>query len=164
MMEWIDFAILGLIALSALISLLRGFIKEAMSLAVWIGAFLIAKHFYLDLAAYLGGIQDDMVRNATAIAILFVATLIVGAILNYVLAQLVIKTGLSGTDRLLGLVFGALRGVLLVSALLFFADSFTAANEENWWQQSILIPHFEIYIQWFFSYLENSSSFLRNDV
>lgn len=164
MMEWVDIAILGLIALSALISLLRGFIKEAMSLAVWIGAFFIAKHFYLELAAYLSGIQDDMVRNAAAIAILFVATLIVGAILNYVLAQLVIKTGLSGTDRLLGLVFGALRGVLLVSALLFFADSFTAANEETWWQQSKLIPHFEIYIQWFFSYLEASSSFLQNDV
>lgn len=164
MMVWVDFAIIGLIAISSLISLMRGFIKEAMSLAVWIGAFFIASHFYLDLAAYLGGIQDDMVRNATAIAILFVATLIVGAILNYVLAQLVIKTGLSGTDRLLGLVFGALRGVLVVSALLFFADSFTAANEEDWWHDSLLIPHFEIYIQWFFSYLENSSSFLQDDV
>lgn len=163
-MLWIDFAIIGLIALSAFISLLRGFIKEAMSLAVWIAAFVIASRFYLDLASYLGGIQDDMVRNATAIAILFIATLVVGAIINYILAQLVIKTGLSGTDRLLGLVFGVLRGILLVSALLFFADSFTGANEEQWWQDSLLIPHFEIYIQWFFSYLESSSSFLQNEV
>ncbi|MBA3989240.1 CvpA family protein [Aliidiomarina maris] len=163
-MTWVDFAIIIIISLSAMISLIRGFIKEAMSLAVWIGAFFIASHFYQDLAQYFGGIQDDMVRNATAIAILFVATLLVGAMLNYFLAQLVIKTGLSGTDRLLGLVFGALRGVLLVSALLFFADSFTAVSQEPWWQQALLIPHFEIYIQWFFSYLESSSSFLQNDV
>lgn len=163
-MVWVDFAILALIGLSALISLVRGFVKEAMSLAVWIAAFFIASHFYLDLAVYLGGIQDEMVRNASAIAILFVVTLIVGALINYVLGQLVIKTGLSGTDRILGLVFGVLRGVLIVSALLFFADSFTAINNEAWWQASVLIPHFEIYIQWFFSYLESSSSFLQNDV
>jgi membrane protein required for colicin V production len=162
-MQWIDFVIIGVIAFSALISLVRGFVKEAMSLAVWIGAFFIASHFYLDLAIYLTGIEDIMFRNATAIGILFVATLVVGAIVNFVLAQLVIKTGLSGTDRVLGLVFGGLRGVLIVSALLFFADSFTGLANEAWWQQSVLIPHFGIYIEWFFNYLENASSFLPQD-
>lgn len=159
-MVWIDYAIIIVIGLSTFISLIRGFAKEAMSLVVWFAAFFIASQFYQDLAVQITQINDEVLRNGVAIAILFVVTLIVGALVNYLIGQLVSKTGLSGTDRILGLCFGALRGALIVSAILFFMDAFTGAPKTAWWQGSQLVPEFGVVIQWFFDYLENTSSFV----
>ncbi|MCM2679247.1 CvpA family protein [Echinimonas agarilytica] len=160
-MVWIDYAILGIIGISSLVSLVRGFTREAISLVTWFVAFLVASQFYQDLSIHIVAIEDEMVRDGVSIALLFVCTLFLGAMINHLLGKLVDKTGLSGTDRVLGLVFGGLRGVLIVCALLFFMDAFTASSSTDWWQASVLIPEFKIVVRWFFDYLEQSSSLLQ---
>lgn len=159
-MVWVDYVIIAIVAFSALVSLIRGFVREALSLVTWGCAFWVASHFYPYLAIYFSRFEDELIRNGIAIAILFIATLIVGAIVNYVIGSLVERTGLSGTDRVLGVCFGALRGVLIVAAILFFLDTFTPFSQSADWQQSQLIPQFSHIIRWFFDYLQSTSSFL----
>src|SRR5690554_7931116 len=105
-MNWADWCIVGVLCVSCLISIKRGFVKEAMSLAVWVVAFIIASVFDDRLAFLLTDlIPTPSLRAMTAFAILFVATLLVGAMVNYLIGELVRITGLSGTDRLFGMVF-----------------------------------------------------------
>ncbi|STE84833.1 colicin V production protein [Escherichia coli] len=81
-MVWIDYAIIAVIAFSSLVSLIRGFVREALSLVTWGCAFFVASHYYTYLSVWFTGFEDELVRNGIAIAVLFIATLIVGAIVK----------------------------------------------------------------------------------
>ncbi|KYP97735.1 colicin V production protein [Sodalis-like endosymbiont of Proechinophthirus fluctus] len=159
-MIWVDYVIISIVVFSALVSLIRGFVREVLSLVTWAYAFFVASHYYSYFVIYFTNFDERMVRNGLAIALLFLATLIIGAIVNYVISSLVERTGLSGTNQVLGIFFGALRGILIVSAALFFLDTFTSFSHSQDWQQSHLIPQFSGIIRWFFDYLQSTSSFL----
>lgn len=160
-MNWADWAIIGIFSLSCLIGLIRGFVREALSLVIWVAAVLVAKVFGSQLEVLLvDQIQSPSVRLMTAYAVLFIATLLLGAMLSYLIGALVRATGLSGTDRLLGMVFGAARAFIIVMALLILLPGFIPLNEEEWWQQAQLIPHFLACEEWVKTAYEQVSQWL----
>jgi membrane protein required for colicin V production len=131
-----------------LISLVRGFVKESISLASWILAGFIALRYFPPLADLLEPyIESPTIRNATGFAILFVTSLIIGAIINYMASQAVSKTGLTGTDKSLGVVFGAARGMLIVTMLVLLAG-LTPMPSEPWWNDSAMIEFFTDMANW----------------
>lgn len=147
-MVWVDIVIVGIILISTLISLFRGFVKESISLATWILAGVLAVRYMDVLAALLEtSIESVTIRMAAAFAILFIVTLIIGAIVNFIVSQLVSKTGLGGTDKALGMVFGLGRGVLIIVMLLLLGG-LTPMPEEAWWKESVLIEHFSAISVW----------------
>lgn len=145
---WIDWVIISIIALSTLISLWRGFVREAMSLVTWVGAFIIARTFHPNMQAVLADtVETPVFRLVAAFAILFVATLIVGALVNRGLAQLIRASGLSATDRLLGTFFGLARGLIIVVVALALLRM-TPLEQDDWWQESVTVAelsHVEVW-------------------
>lgn len=157
-LNWADYTIIGLISFSTLISLARGFVREAISLVTWAAAFWIAFTFYDTLSQILETrIHSSSIRMAVAFGGLFLVTLIIGALVNFLIGKLVDRTGMSGTDRLLGLVFGMGRGVLLVAVLLLLAR-LSPMPGEAWWQQSVMIPYYQPVEIWMSNYLPQSVS------
>ena len=147
-MIWVDYAISFLISVSAAIGLFRGFIKEAFALFTWIVAIGIGLHYSRDFAVLLQTvISYPSARIASAFILLFFMTLIVGSLISFILNHLVEKTGLTGTDRLLGMLFGIVRGAVLISVIVMLAGV-TPLPEDSWWKQSLLIPPFQSLAIW----------------
>lgn len=142
-MIWVDYAILAILAVSAVISIFRGFVREALSLTGWVIAFWVALTFSGNLAELLvGQIGVASVRQAVAFFTLFVIVLLLTAVAIWLAGLLVDKTGVTGTDRMLGVLFGVARGIVVV-ALLVLVAGLTPLPEDQWWQQSVFLPHFE---------------------
>ena len=147
-MAWVDLFIIVVVVLSALISLIRGFVKESISLVTWVVAGIVALRYYGPMADLLEPfIVSLTLRQWVGGGILFLITLIVGAIVNFIVSQLVSKTGLSGTDKALGVVFGAARGMLIVTMLVLLA-SLTPMPEADWWKDSTLLDFFQQLAEW----------------
>ncbi len=142
-MNWVDIAILTIIGVSVLISLYRGFTKEALSLAGWIIALWVAFTFADRLVLLLEDhIEVPSLRLVVAFAILFFATLFVAAIINYLAVTLIKKTGLSGTDRMIGIFFGIARGALIVVVLVLLGG-LTPMPQDPWWHEAKLLHYFQ---------------------
>lgn len=138
-----DIAILAVLALSTLFGLMRGFVSEVLSLVCWIAAFWVAWAFGDQVAQFYGSwLHEPAARIVAGYATCFVAVLIVGALVGWILRKLLNVSGLRGGDRVLGMLFGLARGLLLVTFVVLMLGFTAAPREAAWWRQSTLLPAF----------------------
>lgn len=145
-MNWADWVIIGILLVSCLFGLIRGFTREALSLAIWIIAALSARIFVDSVEPFLISIIDTpSVRTLTAFLIIFILALLLGALVQYWIGALIKASGLSFVDRALGVAFGIARGLVMVMLLIVLMLNLTQIKQDPWWNQSQLIPFF---VQW----------------
>lgn len=155
-MGWPDYAIFAIIGASILVGMMRGLVKEVFSLVVWVVAIWSAFQFSGDVAGLLeSGVSLPSARMAIAFIGVFLVVLLVGGLITYLVGQLVEKTGLTGTDRLAGGIFGAARGLVLVIAILVVAG-FTPVPNDPWWKASPMIQRMMPLAVWASEYLPDS--------
>src|SRR3989338_111729 len=152
-LTWPDYVIIGIILLSILISLIRGFVREAISLTTWIVGIWLAFEFSPALGSLFQKIiVASSIRVIVSFAVILIVVVLGGAVINYFVSLLVKKSGLSGTDRLIGIIFGGIRGVLVVGALVLVGNMSALAKTTSW-QGAKLTPYFQDLANWMSSYV-----------
>ena len=145
-----DWVVLGILGCSSLISLRRGFVREALSLTTWIAAVFIARFFAREFAFLLQPyIENEFFRLGVSFLSLFLATLLVGGMLNHLVSEFVRVTGLGGLDRLLGTVFGFARGCIVVLVVVAVIHYLLPFENDEWYQKSKFMPELVSFIEQF---------------
>lgn len=130
-----DGVILAVIAISTAFGLYRGFVREAFSLAGWVAAYVVARLFHPALEVMLADvIATPSLRLAAAWGGLFVATLLLVALAGYMIRSLMEEAGISAVDRVLGALFGLVRGGILVLAVLVLLAPLV--RNDAWWREA----------------------------
>ena len=142
-MTLFDYTVVVIIGLSVLVSVVRGFTREALSLAGWVIAFLTASAMSGIASGWFAPlIKDDSLRVAAGFVLVFVVTLVLMSIAAIVASRLLKKAGLGLEDRLLGGFFGFARGLLIVLVLVL-VSGLTALPRQPVWSDAILSPPLE---------------------
>lgn len=148
-MNELDWVIVSVIGVSALFSLLRGFVKEAISLFLWLFSLGLALALCSKLAMLIEPwIAHPTLRQIVAFVGLFLATILVGGLLGQLLSSVLKRAGLGFFDRILGMAFGATRGAVIVLVAVLLLPYAIAVEQMPWWQQSTLVPHFVMMEEW----------------
>jgi membrane protein required for colicin V production len=132
--DWIAF---GILIGSLVLGLMRGFVREAFSLAAWIAAFFAARALSPILANYIPGLSQQGLRQVAAAVVIFILVLILAQLLVFLLGKVLKVAGLSGLDHLLGMLFGAGRAVVVL-ILLALVAGLTALPRSQPWQDSLV--------------------------
>tara|TARA_R110002096_G_scaffold6305_11_gene29307 strand:- start:727 stop:1257 length:531 start_codon:yes stop_codon:yes gene_type:complete len=147
-MPIIDIIIVIALTVSVIVGFVRGFIKESISIATLVIAIWAALFF----GPSVGDISDSWLSSEElqmwfGRILVFGVVLAVGGLLGWGISKLVRMSVLSGLDRLFGSLFGVVRGILL-TALFVIGGQFAGFDNDRWWLDSRLLPHFEVVADW----------------
>lgn len=160
-MNGADYLIIGVLAFSALLGLLRGFLREAIGVIAWLGGLWLAWRYAPVIEPLLGGaLEDPPVSTWAARAIIVIAVLMLGWLIAGVLSYVLRDSSLSiMVDRLLGFLFGLVRGAVVIAAVVMLAQ-FVQLNDMTWWKKSKLLPFTSEYSGWIQSFAETGMKML----
>jgi membrane protein required for colicin V production len=161
-MNGADLLILGVLVLSTLLGLARGFVREAIAVLAWLGGLWLAWRYAPLLEPFLGGrIGEPPVSTWTARALIVLLVLVVGWMIAALLSHLLRHSGLSLlVDRLLGALFGFLRGAVVI-AVFVLLGRFVELTEVEWWKESQLLPYATELAGWIQTFAETGMKMLE---
>lgn len=161
-MNGVDIAITVVVGLSIIFGVMRGFTKEAIALLAWVLACVLALNFSEPVADLLTStISQPVIRYISAFLLICIATLILVGLIRLTLKNFIEKNQLSKADRVLGFLFGAARGIMIVGILVYLLEPTEITTQEKWYQ-SKLIPHFEKVSVTFISFMPSSTAFANS--
>ena len=137
----VDIIILLITLISVVVGVMRGFIREALSVVSWVLAIWLAITYCKEAGQYLSGyvsISTPALEVALGFATTFIGSLLVFALLTYLIHKLIVQDAIKGTDRMLGALFGVLRAVIIVAAMMVIGRSIDMQTRD-WWQNSVLL-------------------------
>jgi len=135
-----DYIIIATVAISAIMGLMRGLLRELVAMATWVLAVILAWHFSYLLEPHLGGLMsNDQARPWAARTLIFLGVLLLGSAVGAILGHFVRLSILSSLDRFLGLVFGLVRGAVVVGVAVIVCQVLRL-EDEAWWRHSVLMP------------------------
>lgn len=129
---------IGIVTISAIVGLFRGLLREAIAVVTWVAALWFAWHFGPDLEPHLGGVLESSgARPWAARVIIFFVVLLIGTAAGWLAAHFVRLSLFQGMDKLFGFIFGVLRGVLVIGALVILGHALKL-HEDSWWKEAKL--------------------------
>jgi len=135
--------VLAVIALSSLLGMWRGLVSEVLALLAWLAAFITARTWGGMVADLLSGwLQDPSLRQVAGFVAVFVVTMLLFAVARFVFSRLLRAVGLGLVDRFLGMLFGIVRGLLIVFTVVLLCGM-TDLPRRSWWREAYLAPPLE---------------------
>ncbi|MHB8667378.1 MAG: CvpA family protein [Burkholderiales bacterium] len=136
-MTWFDYLVIAILAVSVLLAVYRGAVREITALAGWVAALILSGMFAQQLAQWLPASLSHMLRAVIAYLVIFLVVLLLSGLIGLVLAKVFRAAGLGFTDRAIGAMFGLVRGAVIVFVLVMFAGM-TGLPKEPFWREAAL--------------------------